>query len=219
MANLVPQPEGVNDLNLLSQKPGISTSLQEGFKLTLTVLHTVLTYMQYLLLNIQKSNGTDQEQSDAQKKSKRDLVKPGVPAQVRHSQFLFWLHCCFIGNSYKIVYPFQLENLKLYKVYFLVHIYLYQILQNVTTPSTPKGPTQQIGQKVRNCWNTTCICTLCTNVHVYVHHVQMYMYRVYVHYCICLTFFMKLFYCNFELKCTQFHKNQVFERKHSFEAI
>eukprot|EP00105_Crassostrea_gigas_P025984 XP_011446754.1 PREDICTED: transmembrane protein 87A [Crassostrea gigas] len=51
-----------------------------------------------------KSNSTDQEQSEAQKKSKRELVKPGVPAQ---------------------------------------------ILQNVTTPSTPKGPTQQIGQKNR----------------------------------------------------------------------
>lgn len=170
MANLVPQPEGVNDLNLLSQKPGISTSLQEGFKLTLTVLLTVLTYMQYLLLNFQKSNSTDQEQSDAQKRSKRGLVKPGVPAQVRHSQFLFWLHCCFIGNSYKIVYPFQLENLKLYKVYFLVHIYFildiaecnYTLYSKRThSANRPEGEKLlEYNMYMYTMYKCTCICSL-----------------------------------------------------------
>lgn len=186
MANLVPQPEGVNDLNLLSQKPGISTSLQEGFKLTLTVLHTVLTYMQYLLLNIQKSNSTDQEQSDAQKKSKRELVKPGVPAQVRHSQFLFWLHCCFIGNSYKIVYPFQLENLKLYKVYFVVHIYIniadqsqYTLYSKRThSANRPEGEKLlEYNMYMYTMYKCTCICTPCTNVHVYVHYVLNFFYE------------------------------------------
>lgn len=96
-------------------------------------------------------------------------MKPGVPAQVRHSQFLFWLHCCFIGNSYKIVYPFQLENLKLYKVYFLVNIYFIldiaecnYTLYSKRTHSANRPEGEKLLEYNMYMYKCTCICTPCT---------------------------------------------------------